>query len=108
MDTQARSLRNFFLQSLGARTPTLIRSLMRRMLYRPLSQGEVHAYWRRPWDGRNLPQDYLRQPARSRFLVDLVTKYMDTEAHILEIGCNAGRNLIHLYQAPPRARRSGD
>jgi SAM-dependent methyltransferase len=31
--------------------------------------------------------------------VDLVTKYMDSGAHILEIGCNMGRNLIHLYQA---------
>ncbi len=36
---------------------------------------------------------------RSIFLTHLIARYLDTEARILEIGCNAGRNLNHLFSS---------
>jgi SAM-dependent methyltransferase len=61
----------------------------------------LHAYWREPWDGRNGPQTYTDPGAneRSRFLVGLLGSHVPTTASVLEIGCNAGRNLKHLHDA---------
>jgi SAM-dependent methyltransferase len=61
----------------------------------------LHAYWREPWDGRNGPRTYVADAAneRSRFLVDLLGRHVPTTASVLEIGCNAGRNLKHLHDA---------
>ena len=74
-----------------------------------LSQAEAHAYWRRPDDGDNDPRAYLdfegdeRKPAmrcqRSEALVSLVRQYLPLDATILEIGCNAGRNLKYLLNS---------
>lgn len=47
----------------------------------------------------NKPEDYLEGAERSRFLVDLVRTYARPEWRILEIGCNIGRNLQHLFLA---------
>lgn len=58
---------------------------------------EVHAYWRHPSDGRNLPQDYTRGNECSEFLVNLIRRYGTPQSAILEIGCNVGRNLHFLF-----------
>ena len=61
---------------------------------RPVGLNEAHCIW------RENTEDYLRvDPSRSHFLVDLVRKYAEPDAKILEIGCNAGRNLAHLAGA---------
>lgn len=61
--------------------------------------SEIHQYWMQPYDGSNLPQDYLRGELRSKSLVKIVQKYADHNARILEIGCNVGRNLNYLFLA---------
>lgn len=62
------------------------------------SREELHAHWRNP-DGLNRPEDYLEPTARSRYLLDLIRPYVGEQPHILEIGCNVGRNLAHLFDA---------
>lgn len=62
------------------------------------SLDELHAYWREP-DELNRPERYLEHVARSRFLVRLVAPHVPRDARVLEIGCNAGRNLAHLLEA---------
>lgn len=74
-----------------------------RRLRRPArSQAELHEYWRRP-DATNRPELYIAPTAarRSEFLVELLRSKLelDTEAEILELGCNAGRNLDFLRRA---------
>lgn len=64
-----------------------------------LPKERIHEYWRKPWDGVNLPQEYLQGQERSRFLLGLVGKYARLDSRILEIGCNVGRNLQHLFAA---------
>jgi len=60
------------------------------------TREEIHAYWRHPSDGRNLPQDYARGNECSEFLVNLIKRYGTPQSAILEIGCNVGRNLHYL------------
>jgi SAM-dependent methyltransferase len=62
------------------------------------SREKLHAFWRNP-GGKNRPEDYLEPTGRSRFLVDFISPYVGTDGRILEIGCNVGRNLAHLYDA---------
>lgn len=74
-----------------------------------LSQTQAHAYWRQPDDGGNNPGAYLdykgdgrkanMRRIRSEALVDLVRAHASDNASILEIGCNAGRNLKFLSDA---------
>ena len=72
---------------------------LRSAFIRKRSREELHTYWRKPWDGLNLPQDYLGGEGRSKFLVRLVKEYANPQSSILEIGCNVGRNLNYLYLA---------
>jgi SAM-dependent methyltransferase len=56
----------------------------------------------RPWDGFNLPENYLKPiggDRRTQFLLELMKLYTDTNGNILEIGCNVGRNLNYLFLA---------
>ena len=103
------------MQSLVKLVPDFLKPVLRpiyqvivgSLLYRKLKsaligQGtkeELHSYWRHPWDGVNLPQDYLEGEERSKFLVNLVKQYCNSSQSILEIGCNVGRNLNHLFAA---------
>jgi SAM-dependent methyltransferase len=59
----------------------------------------IHNYWIRPDDGANNPKDYVtgRLP-RSEFLLARLAKLAEKSARVLEIGCNAGRNL-HCLEA---------
>jgi len=63
------------------------------------SRDELHQYWKQPNDGANQPQTYLAAGAarRSDYLVRVVREHVPPTARILEVGCNAGRNLHYLY-----------
>jgi len=64
------------------------------------SVDEIQAYWKTPNDGTNSPEDYLNvHPDRSAFFLKQMEEITDTDVRILEIGCNAGRNLNSLYKA---------
>ena len=73
--------------------------LYRKITCRPKTRSELHQYWRQPWNGFNLPQGYLEREARSLFLVKIIKSYANSNARILEIGCNVGRNLNYLFLA---------
>jgi 2-polyprenyl-3-methyl-5-hydroxy-6-metoxy-1,4-benzoquinol methylase len=63
--------------------------------------NEIHEYWRKPNDINNDESGYLDSEEtlqRSEFLLGIVNKYFTKEAKILELGCNVGRNLNHLYK----------
>ena len=75
----------------------MFRPIYRMIIHHPKARNELHDYWRKPWDGHNLPQNYLEGEVKSQFLVALIKRYADPGARILEIGCNVGRNLNHLY-----------
>jgi 2-polyprenyl-3-methyl-5-hydroxy-6-metoxy-1,4-benzoquinol methylase len=64
-------------------------------------RDKLHKYWKYPLQS-NLPERYMskNRNGRSLFLVDLLDKIGVKREHaVLEIGCNAGRNLIHLRNA---------
>lgn len=66
------------------------------------SRARLHAYWRTPDDGVNQPEDYLtgRCKQRTETLVSIVERLpISQSAPILEVGCNAGRNLEALRLA---------
>jgi len=86
--------------------PNFIKPILRPIYYHWLdlvtsrkSRDELYQYWKKPYDGYNLPQDYIGGNERSQFLVRLIRKYVKTNAYILEIGCNVGRNLNYLFNA---------
>jgi SAM-dependent methyltransferase len=72
------------------------------------SRAELHAYWENPGP-ENSPKKYLGKgrSSRSQFLVQLLASIrlpngsigVDRQDAILEIGCNSGRNLMHLWKA---------
>jgi len=64
-----------------------------------LSVKEIRTYWKHPFNGSNLPENYLEGKERSQFLVELLKRYADSSSVILEIGCNVGRNLNYLFLA---------
>ena len=45
------------------------------------------------------PSNYLHGSERSEYLVSLVKQYIKSDASILELGCNVGRNLNHLWKS---------
>ena len=69
--------------------------------------GGTQKYWQKPDDGNNNPLQYvangnLENPKaieRTRNLVDIVDNFDIKNPKILEIGCNAGRNLNGLLDA---------
>lgn len=66
------------------------------------SHDEIHEYWKAPDPASgNQPEHYVspkQGAARSQFLLGLVTKHVDPEAGVLEVGCNVGRNLEHFWE----------
>ena len=64
--------------------------------------NKQQAYWINPHDKPNKPEAYVKKEleVRSNFLFNLMRKYIfiHRKNAILEIGCNAGRNLNYLYQ----------
>jgi len=55
-------------------------------------------YWLNPTP-ENAPSEYDGPVARSEYLVNLFKRWIDPNSSILELGCNTGRNLTHLYDA---------
>ncbi len=68
------------------------------------SLEQVHEYWRAPPDANNAAHRYAEvSPARSEALVQVVERYVPKQGKILEVGCNAGRNL-HYLVGPEQSR----
>jgi len=60
----------------------------------------LHAYWSAPPDPENASARYAAAPAeRSAYLVALLRRLAPPPARVLEVGCNAGRNLAALHAA---------
>ena len=57
-------------------------------------------YWSNPRDKPNKPESYAKRELnnRSHFVFKLIEKYAHRKNHILEIGCNVGRNLNYLHE----------
>ncbi|QGH35225.1 methyltransferase domain-containing protein [Gracilibacillus salitolerans] len=58
------------------------------------SLKEIHEYWK----NNSYPEKYRVATERSIFLLSYIEKYIQTNQRILEIGCNVGRNLHHLFE----------
>lgn len=56
----------------------------------------LHEFWRQPEPPHNKPHTYIPHVGRSQALLELISD-LPKEARILEVGCNVGRNLAHLY-----------
>lgn len=63
------------------------------------SKDELQKYWRSSNETNTNPSNYLHGNKRSEYLVSLVKQYVKSDASILELGCNVGRNLNHLWKA---------
>jgi len=75
-------------------------SLVRRLIWGSTSLDRCHRYWTNPIDAGNKPIEYLNiGMANSVFMLGFVKKHVGDDARILEIGCNAGRNLFVLHEA---------
>lgn len=64
-----------------------------------LPKKELHTYWRNP-DETNHPSTYVAPGTntRSDYLLHIIANIThDKNASILEVGCNAGRNLNYLW-----------
>ncbi len=71
-----------------------------RRRHKPRTSEELRAYWQAPADPGNKPAAYVEiGHGSSEFLVELVRQHATPDVKILEIGCNAGRNLDHLFRA---------
>ncbi|MCP3029930.1 class I SAM-dependent methyltransferase [Halobacillus sp. A1] len=54
---------------------------------------EIHDYWVKS----STPDLYAQRVERSEFLTKHVKKYVAKKGKVLEVGCNVGRNLNHLF-----------
>lgn len=64
-------------------------------------QKILHFYWRNPEvdGGANSPENYLpnqKNRYTSLLLVETISRYVDKDSSIIELGCNVGRNLKFL------------
>lgn len=62
------------------------------------SKDELHTYWLNP-DEINITSGHLLGGKRSEYLVSLVKQYVKPYVSILELGCNVGSNLNHLWKS---------
>lgn len=113
MDEQSRFMREWISAEFAKQTgrepsAATVDTLLAQMVERDarwaktpqLSREAVHDYWRSAQAQGNRPQDYLEaSSARSQYLLELVQLADFDNPSILEIGCNAGRNLAWLLQA---------
>lgn len=75
--------------------PSFARHTGRR--YRRMdSQASLHEFWRQPNPEGNDPNGYIHMIGRSQALLEIISD-LPADARILEVGCNVGRNLAHLY-----------
>lgn len=93
---------------MGPWTRSLWRWVMANWLKTPKGQraagkriddrSRLHDFWRSESPEGNEPWRYLEVEHRSEALLGLVS-FLPKEAQILEVGCNVGRNLAHLFGA---------
>ena len=89
-----RNIRASFVNS-----PVVNSPLWRKATQQYRSRQELHRYWKAPVDDGNMAKAYLEGEQRSRYLVSLIREHVQSDAKILEIGCNIGRNLHYLHQS---------
>lgn len=88
--------------NLGTRSVTDIRvgpefgQYVGRRYRRMDRQASLHKFWRQPTPPGNNPHDYVKATRRSHALLEIVSD-LPKDARILEVGCNAGRNLAYLH-----------
>jgi SAM-dependent methyltransferase len=65
----------------------------------------LHEYWESrsdsediPFDRDNLPESYINDSGRTKFLFDIISEHTEKSDSILELGCNVGRNLNFLHK----------
>ena len=65
-----------------------------------MDRDALHRFWQQPAPEGNVPADYLTEDAwaRSQVLLEMLSD-LPKDAHILEVGCNIGRNVAHLFRA---------
>lgn len=67
------------------------------------SREQAQEYWRNPGDGINSPLEYLLDTPtlrlRNKSLISVFETHVSRTDRILELGCNAGRNLHALHDA---------
>lgn len=86
--------------------PTVRRTVKDAIPYRVLvalglaqpmdDRDSLHDFWRQPSPDGNDPNGYLLPVHRSQALLRLVSPWLPTDADVLEVGCNVGRNLAYL------------
>lgn len=69
----------------------------KNLVTRRLDRDKLHIFWKNPTKS-NQPQFYAGAVGRSEFLYSIIKNYSNIDSSVLEIGCNAGRNLNYLYQ----------
>lgn len=77
-------------------------ALIKKKFQKENNSTETLDYWENPHDGKNNPKNYVvSKPAHERSinLVKIIKNRFTENANILEIGCNAGRNLNYIYEA---------
>ena len=90
------------MSSLGRRSVTDVRvgpefgRHVGRRYRRMDKQASLHRFWRQPTPPGNNPHDYAKATRRSHALLEIISD-LPKDARILEVGCNAGRNLAYLY-----------
>ncbi len=90
------------MSNLGTRSVTDLRvgpefgQYVARRYRRMDRQASLHRFWRQPTPPGNNPHDYVRATRRSQALLEIISD-LPKDARILEVGCNAGRNLAYLY-----------
>lgn len=73
-----------------------VASFTARRFMRMDQQATLHEFWRQPAPQGNNPHDYIRATGRSQALLELISD-LPKDAHILEVGCNVGRNVAWLF-----------
>ena len=63
-----------------------------------LSIKDIHDFWKNA-NGKNSPEKYLSGEEKTEFIISKISEISNKSDVILEIGCNAGRNLNGLLQA---------
>lgn len=66
-----------------------------------LTKKEAWDFWRvakEKKSAKNAPKNYIQYIERSKYLTNLIKKYLTKDSNIIEIGCNVGRNLNDLYE----------
>jgi SAM-dependent methyltransferase len=68
--------------------------------FRMMDRDKLHDFWRQREPEGNAPELYIAPQAweRSQVLLDMISD-LPKDARILEVGCNLGRNVVHLFRA---------